>query len=106
MPKTSTRTYRARPCAKCRREFTPTAPRSANCNLEDCAAVAAGIGETSAPAADELTALDVIDRFGLDYNLGNVVRFVLEHDDGDERTNLESARFHIDRALAKLGGES
>jgi hypothetical protein len=52
--------------------------------------------------ADELTALDVIDAFGLDYNLGNVARFVLERTDGDELQNIREAQVYLERAIARL----
>jgi hypothetical protein len=55
-------------------------------------------------AEEQLTAHDVIDAFGLDYNLGNVTRFVLEREDGDELENLGIAKTYLDRAIAKLAG--
>jgi hypothetical protein len=124
--------YHEKPCTKCGRNFQPSGPRSTTCKREDCESAPAALASEAAPAkakrrisrassrrrvvaarADpaaepeaqaELTALDVIDRFELDYNLGNTVRFVLEKDDGDPLENLQSARTYLERAIAKLGG--
>jgi hypothetical protein len=48
-----------------------------------------------------MDAMDVIDAFGLDFNVGNAVRFLLELSDGDELTNLRAAHTYLERAIAR-----
>jgi hypothetical protein len=111
----ATRSYDVRSCQKCNRGFAPKGPRQLYCNKPDCekvAAIAPANGVLKEPATDtsepeaangeQLTAHDVVDAFGLNYNLGNVVRFVLEHDDGDELENLTAARTYLERAITRL----
>lgn len=52
----------------------------------------------------EFTAHDIVDRFGLNYNLGNTVRYVLERDEGDELENLQNAKVYLDREVERLEG--
>ena len=63
-------------------------------------------GESPPNEDGDMDALDVIDAFGLDYNLGNTVRFLLEKDDGDELTNLQTAQTYLERAIARLESTS
>jgi hypothetical protein len=47
--------------------------------------------------------IDIIEAFGLDFHLGNTVKYVLRHDrKGDALTDLRKARFYLDRKIAKL----
>lgn len=40
----------------------------------------------------------------VDYNLGNVVRFVLERHEGNEIENLRTAHTYLERAIQRLEG--
>lgn len=52
-----------------------------------------------------MEAIDVIEAFGLDYHLGNAVKYILRagHKD-DLSTDLAKARWYIDRAIKRLSG--
>lgn len=97
------RSYAAKTCARCTKSFSPTGPRATVC--EDCRGEPASTGEAHADGngqAPAIEALDVIDAFNLDFNTGNAIRFLLEKSDGDELTNLQTARVYLDRAIARL----
>lgn len=63
---------------------------------------AAAANTNGAAENGALSALEVIDHFELDYNLGNATRFILERDDGKPIENLQTARMYLDRAIARL----
>lgn len=46
--------------------------------------------EDEATPVEAHEVLDLIDQWNLDFNLGNVVRFILEREDGSPRENLEN----------------
>jgi hypothetical protein len=101
------RTYPPKGCESCQALFTPTGPRSRLC--EACRGVTHS-GNGHAPKAAEPDtapdALEVIDAFALDFNVGNAVRFLLEKNDGDEMANLLAARTYVERAIARLEREA
>jgi hypothetical protein len=107
--------YAEKDCKACGRSFKPNGARQVYCGRYSCAkdareleALEAGKGTTAdaeKPAAEAeggMSPFDVVDAFGLDYFLGNVVRFVLEHDDGDELENLRQARTYLDEKIGRL----
>ncbi len=46
-------------------------------------------------------AIDVIEAFGLTFHLGNVVKYVLRHDEKGGLEDLKKARWYLDRAIAR-----
>jgi hypothetical protein len=99
----ATRTYGARECDECDKPFTPTGPRQRVCvSCRGKSNEKAHEADHAAVSPEPLSALDVIDAFGLDFNTGNAIRFLLEKSDGDELTNLQNARVYLDRAIARL----
>lgn len=105
--------YHEKPCATCKELFTPSGPRSRNCDScrrgggqepgqrrdSHAPQLAIVADDTESPLQ---SAHDVVDAFALDYNLGNVVRFVLERHDGDELENLRNAHTYLERAISRL----
>jgi hypothetical protein len=48
----------------------------------------------------KMEAIDVIEAFGLGFNLGNVVKYVLRAGKkGDRREDLEKAKWYLDREI-------
>jgi hypothetical protein len=53
--------------------------------------------------ANGVEAIDVIEAFGLDFNLGNAVKYLLRAGrKGDALTDLKKAAWYVGRAIAKL----
>ncbi len=57
--------------------------------------------EEASSDGDELTSHDIVDRFALNYNLGNTVRYILDLAEGDELENLQNAKIYLDREIAR-----
>ena len=49
-----------------------------------------------------MTTFDVIEGFELDYFLGNAVRFILEHNEGDPLENLQAAKMYLEEKITRL----
>lgn len=47
-----------------------------------------------------LESIDVIEGFELDFHLGNVVKYVLRHEQKGGLEDLRKARWYLDRAIA------
>lgn len=53
---------------------------------------------------DGLETIDVIESFGLDFNLGNAVKYILRAGKkGDAATDLDKAIWYLRRAMRRLG---
>lgn len=96
-------------CKACQSSFEPKHGRQVYCGKPSCTKAAAVVTVTHTAKAEEkpeaeagLSPFDVVDAFALDYFLGNVVRFVLEHDDGDELENLRQARTYLEEKIERL----
>ena len=50
--------------------------------------------------ATGIEAIDVIEGFKLDYNLGNVIKYVLRHANKGGKADLEKARSYLNRAIS------
>ena len=48
--------------------------------------------------------IDVIEAFDLNYRLGNVVKYVLRHDNKGGVEDLKKARWYLDREISKYEG--
>jgi Protein of unknwon function (DUF3310) len=53
-----------------------------------------------------LEAIDVIEAFGLNFHLGNVVKYVLRHNDKDGLQDLKKAAWYLAREIANREGGS
>lgn len=47
----------------------------------------------------------IIERFGLGFCLGNVVKYVLRHGEKAGLEDLKKARWYLDRAIAEIEGK-
>lgn len=53
-----------------------------------------------------MEAIDVIEAFALDFNLGNAVKYLLRAGHkGDAAQDLQKARWYIERALSRLSSK-
>ncbi len=52
-----------------------------------------------------IEAIDVIEAFGLNFHLGNVVKYVLRHKDKDGLQDLKKAAWYLAREIANRKGE-
>lgn len=50
-----------------------------------------------------IESIDVIEGFGLNFHLGNVIKYILRHDKkGKPLEDLKKARWYLDREIEKL----
>ena len=55
--------------------------------------------------ASGIEAIDVIDLFKLNFNLGNVIKYILRADKkGNKKQDLEKAQWYLNREIDKFNG--
>jgi len=55
--------------------------------------------------ANGIEAIDVIEAYGLNFNLGNVIKYILRADKkGNKKQDLEKAQWYLKREIEKFKG--
>lgn len=53
-----------------------------------------------------IESIDVIEGFGLNFHLGNVIKYILRHNKkGKPLEDLKKARWYLDREIEKMEGQ-